>query len=490
VGRYSDNERLWHPEGRRLLRRRLRRYYFAIYAQNSWLLRAFYVPVTASFVNVSDLLRFCIHQSHFRPRIASHARRNCFLFHLTIEWHDMAACTYSHFEKSSNCPTCGKGLTESDFREVNVVEASKTHPTDTVQASYQTLFTRLSSKMAGALPLSDLCYGAIKQLDASKQTMKFVLKQLLLDSTNSKKRFVALQRSNEHLKKEATKWKQSHSTEKLQMEKMNGELQQRLQSRESTIRELNNKIAEQGRMLDQFRKIHNNGGPGAGSSSSSANNLGRRDGEARGRPMSNSHRGGSRTLPQFSGSGGGDPSQQQQQHPQPPLKGFMMQKEARNQQKQDSYAASRQPRILFGRPTTSGGGGAMAGHTPDSANLMMPPSGGGGGQHQHQHHGAPLHHVNMSQQAQRPFSTMSSNGSTASLSHTPRIRDLSSRSAMVFSSAGHPGSNHMSQHNHASNKPMGGGGGGGHMNKRRRISTSPTTAFARSYGGGGFMSGR
>lgn len=334
------------------------------------------------------------------------------------------------------------------------MEASKTHPIDNLQAGYQTLFTRLSSKMQGALPLSDLCYSAIKQLDASKQSIKFVLKQLLLESTNAKKKIFSLQRAHEQLKKEATKWKQSHSTEKLQLEKINNELQQRLQSRDATIRELNEKLAEQERMLNQFQKLH---GP--------QNSLGRSQ-------ITNSANAAgitsSRSFHQFNDERG---QQQSQRLSQPPLQGFIMQKEARDQQRQESYTAARQPRIIVGRPTHSSSNMShqasvqLTHHTSDSALMMLPPD-----------------RLNTIHNQQRPFSTMSGS-SSASLSNTPRIRDLSSRSEFVFTSSSYTANNHNS-------RTMG-MAGVGHINKRRRANPirntvlSPTTGFARSWNNGG-----
>ena len=364
-----------------------------------------------------------------------------------------AECTYGHFEQSSSCPTCGKHLTETDFREVNVIEASNTQVSDSVQSNYQTLFTKLTSlSESKALPLSDLCYSAIKQMDTAKHTVRFVLKQLLVESTNAKKRHLALQRSYENLKNNMTKLQQQHTAQRLQLEQANAELQQRLQAREQANADLNAKIKGQQRMIDQFRQYHN------GRTATSA-------------AVREEDRVGTGQLVHASSS----THRVQQQPSQPALKGFIMQKEAQKQQQQQSYVSSRQPNIL--------------GASRMNSSAAVPMSSRGLSLHPMSSRGLPLQPMQPqpilagNAPLARPFSNSSSNGS---IPNTPRIRDLSSSAGYIFTT---------------SSSGCGGGGGGGgvgvgnqHLNKRRRAdpstsgvtnlhgNMSPTTAFTLNQG--------
>ncbi len=198
------------------------------------------------------------------------------------------------------------------------MNGSKNHASDNALTSYQALFAKLSSASTSkALPLSDLCYSAIKQIESGKHSVRFVLKQLLLETTNANNRYAALQRSYENLKGNMTKLQQQHSADRLQLQQMNADLQQRLQAREQANADLSEKIREQQRIIEQFQQYHNG-----------------------------------RTTPSEGNVGSAQPSSapstshQSQQLREPPLQRFIMQKEVQKQQQQQSYAASRQPNVL------------------------------------------------------------------------------------------------------------------------------------------------
>jgi len=227
-------------------------------------------------------------------------------------------CTYGHFEQNSNCPTCSKHLSETDFREVNVVNASKNQIAENALTNYQTLFTKMSSASTNkALPLSDLCYSAIKQIESGKHSVRFVLKQLLVETTNAKKRYAVIQRSYENVNNNMTKMQQQHSADRLQLQQVNADLQQRLQAREQANADLSSKIKEQQRIIDQFQQYHN------GRTAPSEGRLG----TGQTHPASSTSHRAQHSMP-------------------PPLQGFIMQQEAQKQQQQQSYAASRQPNVL------------------------------------------------------------------------------------------------------------------------------------------------
>lgn len=197
------------------------------------------------------------------------------------------------------------------------MNGSKIQAADNALTSYQALFAKLgSTSNSKALPLSDLCYSAIKQMDSGKHSVRFVLKQLLLETTNANHRHAALQRSYENLKNNVTKLQQQYSAERLQLQQVNADLKQRLQARDQANKDLSDKVKEQQRIIDQFQQYHNR-----------------------------------RTALSEDYAGSVQPSSASSSHRpqaivQPPLQRFIIQKEAQKQLQQQSYAASRHPNVL------------------------------------------------------------------------------------------------------------------------------------------------
>ena len=85
-------------------------------------------------------------------------------------------CTYSHFEHSSECPTCRRKLGENDFTELVVADGSGKD----IAKSKQNLFSKKSG--SESLHYSDVCQSLIQQIECSKQSTKLLLKQLLVES--------------------------------------------------------------------------------------------------------------------------------------------------------------------------------------------------------------------------------------------------------------------------------------------------------------------
>jgi myosin heavy subunit len=202
---------------------------------------------------------------------------------------------------------------------VNIVNGTKNQAADNALTSYQALFAKLgsTSNSSKALPLSDLCYSAIKQMDSGKHSVRFVLKQLLLETTNANHRHAALQRSYENLKNNVTKLQQQYSAERLQLQQVNADLKQRLQARDQANKDLSDKVKEQQRIIDQFQQYHN-----------------------RRTALSEDYAGS------IQPSSASSPSNRSQAVVQPPLQRFIIQKEAQKQLQQQSYAASRHPNVL------------------------------------------------------------------------------------------------------------------------------------------------
>lgn len=169
----------------------------------------------------------------------------------------------------------------------------------------QSLLTKKIS--GGVLQYSEICQSLIRQVDSTKQATKFLLKQLLLESHKSGRNNLMASRTHDALLAENTQLKQLNSSQRLQYEQTITTLQNKLKAREATI-------AEQNKMIDQFRQYHGGGGgrggqgahmvPNSSSSFSSATSL------------------------------GGDA---------PPLRGLMAQREANKIAQQNALSGGRQP---------------------------------------------------------------------------------------------------------------------------------------------------
>mmetsp|Transcript_251 Transcript_251/g.548 ORF Transcript_251/g.548 Transcript_251/m.548 type:complete len:377 (-) Transcript_251:78-1208(-) len=218
-------------------------------------------------------------------------------------------CTYSHFENSSQCPTCRRTLGENDFTELVVAD---NNGSDISKMSMQALFSKKSR--SGNLQYSDICQSLIQQIDVSKQSTKFLLKQLLVESHKSGRTSMVAARAQESLKAENTHLKQLNSSQRLQYEQTISELQNKLKAREGTITELN-------QMLNKFRQYH--GGGGGGSS-----------GRGGGSGSSVVHMNPNSSAVSIVSARGG---------PEPPLRGLMKQREASMQAQQNAMNGGKRP---------------------------------------------------------------------------------------------------------------------------------------------------
>jgi hypothetical protein len=411
-------------------------------------------------------------------------------------------CTYQHFEQSSHCPICQKTLTENDFTELVVADATNSSA-DITKTSLQALFSKQSktSNLKGSgLPYSDLCFSLIRQIDVVKQSTKFLLKQLLMNSNSQSRKVAVVFRHNEKLKSDMTLLKQGQSTQRIQYEQVNNDLKNRLNARESRIQELNAKLAEKERMIEQFQRLHsghgssggggNGGGLGSVSVSASASashpkghshSTASVSGQSYHQippstSASNRHHGDRRSRGGGDGNGGGIMDRHRNNSHQlssgssiasttagvePPLKGLMMQRQAHQIAQQQAFVSKRGPN--------------------------MPPSSSGMSRMSQQQQQQQQHHHSMGPPSApgfpRPYSSNNSISSNSLNSNTPRVRDLSHGTAFNFTSG---------SGNSISNGSNGGGGGGHRLNKRRRRNDnhsatpshamSPNTAFTLNQG--------
>lgn len=337
-------------------------------------------------------------------------------------------CTYSHFERRSDCPACGTVLNENDFTELVVADATSS-TNEATKNTLQALFVKKTSSVS--LPFSDLCFSLIRQIDAVKISTKFLLKQFLMNASTNGRQSGQAARLCQALKQEVTQLKQLSSTQRLEYQQVTADMQNKLQAREAVIVELQRKI--------QFMERGGHVGNVVPRSSGSAPPS--RMGTAR--PYSVDESRMARNPPRH----------------EPPLKGFMMQKEAKERAQQEALQAQRAPSVL-GRSSQNQGMKRSLSYATES----MPPSRG------HQTNVTPI------QMGARPYSS----NSTGSLAGTPRIRDLSSSSGYRFTSGSNGQCQQGSQHINKRRRGTPSSSGGGVSSVHRGM--SPSIAFTLNNG--------
>eukprot|EP00814_Leptocylindrus_danicus_P014016 CAMPEP_0116029412 /NCGR_PEP_ID=MMETSP0321-20121206/16126_1 /TAXON_ID=163516 /ORGANISM="Leptocylindrus danicus var. danicus, Strain B650" /LENGTH=396 /DNA_ID=CAMNT_0003503787 /DNA_START=45 /DNA_END=1235 /DNA_ORIENTATION=+ len=296
-------------------------------------------------------------------------------------------CTYNHFQESSNCPKCGRVLAESDFTELVVTVTDGNRGNDISKNSLQALFSRQKGNSShGNLPFSDLCFGVIKQLDVVKKSSKFLLKQLLMETGMSNKRYLQSRANQARMKEEITRLKQMHQSQKLQYEQVHADLRNKLQARERDIGDLQATLSKKEEQIEKYRQLHNKSLPTG--------------------PLGNPSR-GPNMIP---GSSAG-----QRRGHEPPLRALMKQKEANE----------RHQRQLLNQGSSNSGHRLGSSRPPHQ---QQPTSVLGSLLHQHQH------------QQHRPFSNASSSNSMPSTPLGRNIRDISSSSGYTFTAAANGGS--------------------------------------------------
>ena len=217
-------------------------------------------------------------------------------------------CTYAHFEQSSECPTCRRRLGENDFTEL-VVADNNINGKDISKSNMQRLFSKKAG--SGSLQFADVCQSLIQQIDQSKQSTRFLLKQLLVETHRAGRTSMQASRLHEQLKTENTQLKQINASQRLQYEQTINDLQNKVQAKDGTI-------SEQNHMINNFRKLHGGGtGGGGGRGGNTSSSTG---------PLHMVPHSSSASLGSSSSRGG----------PEPPLRGLMAQREANKQAQQNA----------------------------------------------------------------------------------------------------------------------------------------------------------
>ena len=144
-------------------------------------------------------------------------------------------CTFTHFAASSTCPKCSRTLGEADFTELVVSGANGDgsaagggagSTAELTKASMQALFSN-QHPTTGHLPHSDLCRALLKQFDVVRSSTKFVLKQMIVESTQQANARLAMARQNRRYQAQTVQMKKEYNALKLSHERQKKDFLQR-----------------------------------------------------------------------------------------------------------------------------------------------------------------------------------------------------------------------------------------------------------------------
>ena len=281
-----------------------------------------------------------------------------------------------------------------------------------------------------------------------------------MNSNSHGRRVHQAMRLNEKLKNDITHLKQGQSSQRLQYEQVNTELNNKLAAREGTIQEMNKKLAEKERMLEQFRRLHGGGGGSGGISSSRTDGNDYQVSAIQPHHSQHDHASISHTSHHIPPSGGGG-SQRSIGGGDPPLKGLMMQRQKQQAAQHQAFNRRRGPMNMSSSASIQSSITGVTGMGGGRTNRRGMADG-------------------MGPAVTRPFSSSLSTGSNSLSSVTPRVRDLSRNTGFSFSGG----------NSSIGGGSTGGAGSGQRLNKRRRSDAtpmsnhnmSPNTAFTLNQG--------
>jgi hypothetical protein len=262
---------------------------------------------------------------------------------------------------------------------------------ETLKNSFQTLFTKYTSA-SNAISHQEMCTRLLKSFDDDRRSVRFLLKQFVLESKMAGRQSGTIGRAYEELKAEHTHLKQASSSQRIQTEQTIADLQHRVQALTGTVQEQQKKIDEKDTQINQFRQLYASEGSIRIPGSSRSN-----------------------------GSGGGRVALQANHDIRdtyaPPMPGFVIQKQARERAKEqalEKMTRSRGPlntEAMNGtrRQTLGNHMGGLSDIDSVITPIQIPP---------------PNHHL------------QNRHISPSVVPNTPRIRDLSAGSSYVFTSSG------------------------------------------------------
>ena len=164
-------------------------------------------------------------------------------------------CTYVHFQASSNCPVCRKTLGANDFTEIVVADPPSTSKKDRVKGAFQAIFVK-SSAASNELMFEEICNRVLHRNKDRRRTLRFVMKQFVLSNMGLTQRMGSMGCGYQKLQQEHTKLQQTVNNQRLQQEKLIADLQHRVQSLTTSNQDLQAKVDEKDRQIQQFRSLY------------------------------------------------------------------------------------------------------------------------------------------------------------------------------------------------------------------------------------------
>jgi len=395
-----------------------------------------------------------------------------------------ADCTFSHFEKNSNCPSCNRTMAgENDFRELMI--SNPPAPDKVKESMYKRIFVK-GSPDSKTLTADDLWNRIQRQHAMVREGSKFVLRQFLKENIAQTKRSSQTENALRALKDDHSSLKRDLNKQKEITEGYKQELFVAGQ-----------KLEEKDRQLAQFRKMfeartipQSTGSVYSGGGGSTSSHGGHHV-PARPRRVSDQH------FPPPSATGGS--SRHSQNHHQHGRQGPRDRANPYEQQLGTSRNTNRTPVVnpynkassqpLSQPPSHQNhnrhgqhGSATVMQHTmqnpyhqpPPSHVVAMtqpPPSSQPRRSHSHshsQHHSQSSYHGGSSVASRRSSGSGSASGN--------RIRHITANTRYSFSGVGVGSSN--SNHSNGGGRAEQNGGGGGGNHRRKRQALSPSHAYA------------
>ncbi|GMI26430.1 hypothetical protein TrCOL_g1029 [Triparma columacea] len=175
-------------------------------------------------------------------------------------------CTWRHFEKSSDCPKCGRVLGEDDFTELVV----GTMGVALKKACIQSMLNVEGHGVGETVPPSfaEGCKSLMRALDVFKSSTHFLLRQMVMSSNEAMHTASAESRRCQALKIDLDNTKRRHAGQMQQMMESQEALEAKLTGRDHDLHKWKQACE------DQQRKLHNveqNGSSAVGNRGSSHN---------------------------------------------------------------------------------------------------------------------------------------------------------------------------------------------------------------------------
>ena len=150
---------------------------------------------------------------------------------------------------------CRKTLGANDFTEIVVADPPSTSKKDRVKGAFQAIFVK-SSAASNELIFEEICSRVLRRNKDSRRTLRFIMKQFVLSNMGLTQRMGSMGGAYQKLQQEHTKLQQTVNNQRLQKEQLIADLQQRVQSLTASNQELQAKVDEKDKQIQQFRSLY------------------------------------------------------------------------------------------------------------------------------------------------------------------------------------------------------------------------------------------